>query len=247
MLGRFKIPQLGFRGVVIIALGNSNYVSSAERLISSLRRYHSSLPIALFTDVPTPRCFDPKVTIIPFEKSDEVFLDRIRIMAGAPFSQNLYIDSDFLALNPVASLFDLLVRFDLALAHADIRRHSPLLGEVPDPFPEHRGGVMVWERNGRTDDFFEFWEEEMLSHIEAFPDCKLKRTGYHRSQGPLRSALWNSDVNFYVFPGEWACGGVAFVARERVRLMQNLGITDPREVNRVQGKTRIFFPKGWTK
>ena len=179
-------------GVIYVATG-PDYLDLACRSARSVRALNPDLAIDLFTDAapggmsadfdrihPVPRVY-PRV--------------KIDCMALSRFARTLYLDCDTLAVAPFGDLFDLLARFDLALAH-DVRRNSALVQEgfaeaTPYAFPQLNSGVVLYRRSPAMRAFLADWAR------------RYREAGVLRDQITLKDLLWASDIRFYVLPPEF--------------------------------------------
>jgi len=180
------------RGVIYVASG-PDYRALAEASARSLRQVEPDLSVDLFTDEPAAVAadlFDAVHAIAdPHPRSKLDCLGRTR------FERTLYLDADTLVLAPLGDLFDVLERFDLAVAH-DVRRATELIREsqgsaTPYAFPQLNGGVVLYRRSARMLDFLAEW-------ARRFAD-----SGGTRDQPVLKSMLWESDLRFWVLPPEF--------------------------------------------
>lgn len=181
------------RGAIYVATGG-DYLDLTLDAAASLRAAAPGLAIDLFTDMPEAAeragLFD-RVHLIanPHPRSKLDCLPRSR------FARTLFLDSDTRVLRDITEAFDLLERFDLALAH-DVRRTMPLVREgwrevTPYAFPQHNSGVMFYRRSPAMHAFLEAWRT-------AYAAC-----GVGRDQVTLKDLLWSSDLRFYVLPPEF--------------------------------------------
>lgn len=179
-------------GVIYVATGAA-YLDLACRSAGSIRALNPGLAIDLFTDAePGPWCakFDrvhPVPRVHPRVKIDCMALSR--------FARTLYLDCDTLAVAPFGDLFELLARFDLALAH-DVRRDSALVQEgfaeaTPYAFPQLNSGVVLYRRSAAMLGFLAEWAR------------RYREAGLLRDQITLKDLLWSSDIRFYVLPPEF--------------------------------------------
>jgi hypothetical protein len=176
-------------GVIYVAQG-AEYLDLAVRSSRSLRALNVGIAVDLFTDQPVePGLFDRVRPIPPGTNAKLACLPETR------FERTLYLDCDTLSLAPLGDLFDILRRFEFAIAH-EVRRASPLIREgvteaVPYAFPQMNAGVMLYRRSDRMMEFLRTWQ---TAYAEA---------GKLRDQPSLRDLLWSSDLRFYVLPPEF--------------------------------------------
>ena len=178
-------------GVIYVAKG-AGYLDLAERSAASLRALNPGLAVDLFTDQPQvrPGLFD-RVRPIP----DSGPTPKLACLPETRFARTLYLDCDTLVLAPFGDLFDILERFELAVAH-DVRRTSALIREghavdTPYAFPQMNCGVMLYRRSAAMDAFLADWQR------------RYRRAARTRDQVSFRDLVWQSDVRFYVLPPEF--------------------------------------------
>jgi hypothetical protein len=179
-------------GVIYVATG-SDYVELARTSAASLRAVEPGLLIDLFTDNldrPDLGMFDQVHRIaVPEPRS------KLTCMALTRFERTLFLDADTLVVGALGDLFDLLDRFDCALAH-DVRRASALVQDglverTPYAFPQLNSGVLLYRRSAAMLEFLEEWA------------TRFRQTGVDRDQIILKEMLWRSDLRFYVLPPEF--------------------------------------------
>jgi hypothetical protein len=179
-------------GVLYVATGRA-YLDLACASVRSLRAHNPGLPADLFTDLPeaVPQGLFDRVEPVgeahPRAKVDCLPLTR--------FARTLFLDCDTLVLAPLGDLFDLLDRFEMALAH-DMRRVSPLVQEghaetTPYAFPQLNSGVILYRRSDAMLAFLADWAR------------RYRAAGLLRDQVTLKDLLWASDLRFYVLPPEF--------------------------------------------
>jgi hypothetical protein len=176
-------------GVIYVAAG-AGYLDLAIRSAQSLRALNPGLAVDLFTDQPLGAGLFDRVRPIPDGPTP-----KLACLSETRFERTLYLDCDTLALAPLGDLFDVLDRFEMAVAH-DVRRTSALIREgareaPPYAFPQMNAGVMLYRRSGIMQGFLADWR---AAYVAA---------GRRRDQPTLRDLLWASDIRFYVLPPEF--------------------------------------------
>jgi hypothetical protein len=178
-------------GVIYVAKG-AGYLDLAERSAASLRALNPGLAVDLFTDQPQVQAglFD-RVRAIP-ETGPTA---KLACLPESRFERTLYMDCDTLVLAPFGDLFDILDRFELAVAH-DVRRTSALIREghavdTPYAFPQMNCGVMLYRRSAAMDGFLADWQS------------RYRAAARIRDQVSFRDLVWQSDIRFYVLPPEF--------------------------------------------
>lgn len=179
-------------GVIYVATG-ADYVELARRSALSLRQTNPDLAVDLFTDdtgAPDLDVFD-QVHAVP-RRHPRAKIDCLPL---SRFQRTLFLDCDTLVIGGFGDLFDVLDRFDLALAH-DVRRASTLVQEgavekTPYAFPQLNSGVVLYRKSDAMAAFFADWA------------TRYAAAGVTRDQVTLKDLLWASDLRFYVLPPEF--------------------------------------------
>ena len=177
-------------GVIYVTSG-AFHTAAAVTAARSVRETNPWLAIDLFTDEPNmDGPFDRVVAFSGGHRRSKVdYLSRTR------FRRTLYLDSDTKVVADLRPMFDLLSRFDLAIAHAHARnagRQTEIWRqEIPEAFPQHNGGVILYRGEGKALKFMEDWSN-------AF-----HQAGFKWDQITLRELMWTSDLAIYVLPPEY--------------------------------------------
>ncbi len=180
------------KGVIYVASGPA-YVELARSSAASLRAVEPDLPIDLFTDDPTVPGLDMFARVHQIMRPEP--RSKLICMPLSRFDRTLFLDADTLVMAPLGDLFDLLDRFDCALAH-DVRRASDLVQEglvekTPYAFPQLNSGVFLYRKSSVMLAFLAEWA------------ARFKASGVGRDQIVLKDMLWRSDIRFYVLPPEF--------------------------------------------
>jgi hypothetical protein len=178
-------------GVVLVATGAEKYIALAARAAASVKRACPGLAVDLFTD----RARDLPVFDRVHLLADPWFRSKIDGLLDSRFERTLYMDADMLAVADFRDVFEVLDRFDIALAQ-DWYRNSPLhhtfwRTPLPTAFPMFNGGLIAVRRNPVTTAFLEAWR------------AAVKSTDTGRDQISLRELLWESDLRIATLPEEY--------------------------------------------
>jgi hypothetical protein len=177
-------------GVLFVATG-AGYRGLARRAAESVARVCPGLPIDLATDEPVEAGVFANVAVI----EEPWFRSRIDAMAASRFERTLHLDADVLAVADLRDVFEVLDRFDIALAH-DQARNSPAANAVwrrplPAAFPQFNGGVIAYRRTEPVLGFLRRWAGVM------------RETGMKKDQPSLRELLWESELRIATLPPEY--------------------------------------------
>lgn len=180
------------RGVVYIVTGAA-HTEAARQSALSVRATNPGLAVALFSDVAAPGdAFD---RVLPI--ADPHIRSKVDYLPRTPFAETLYLDSDTRVLGRLDDLFDVLARFDLAIAQRSRvrpnRKRAQWRFEVPAAFPEHNGGVILYRSSPAALGFLEAWR---AAYAEA---------GFGVDQITLRELLWSTELRFAVLPQRYNC------------------------------------------
>lgn len=183
-------------GVVYIATGE-DFVEEALRSAASVKKHMPDLPVTLFTDqekfISTPP--GDIDSVLCLENPTRSCRDKIQPLAQSPYYKTLFLDTDTYLCEPVYDVFDMLDRFDIALAHAP-DRYQYELPDLPDCFTELNSGVIAFRKSPQTLDLLHLWEDTFYKMLEL-------DGGSYRDQHSLRDSLYRSSVQFFVLPPEY--------------------------------------------
>lgn len=181
-------------GVVFVATG-ARYIACAEAAARSVRQHMPEIPIALFTDagrlgVAVSGIFDPVIALDAAHRRSKV-----DCLMNAPFERTLFLDADIRVLEDVSEVFELLDRFDIAMAHAHARNRAATRAvwtrALPDAFPQFNTGVVAVRRSPLTRALLQAWSDS------------YKSAGFRKDQVTLRELLWESDLRIATLPPEY--------------------------------------------
>jgi len=178
------------RGVIYIATGEK-YVGLAARSAQSLKKYCPGLPVHIFTecDISSYDCFDGSTKITdPHRRS------KVDYIFQTPYQRTLYLDADTRVCEDIAHMFDLLDRFDLALAHEPNRGERKMQqypDSIPFSYPPLNGGVILFKKTGPVLELLKNWKEAY--HTQ----------GFSGDQRTLRGLIWLTHLKFAVLPPEY--------------------------------------------
>jgi hypothetical protein len=188
------VPDRSGRGILYVATG-PDYVRAACASAESAANYSPLLKRHLFCDAGSahvvPRGLFSSIAVIenPHRRS------KIDQIPRTPFSRTLYLDADTEVVAPIEDLFELLDRFDIALAHAHLR-NIPATRQlwkkrIPDSFPQMNAGVIAYRSRPPVLEFLQNWQ---VSFHEA---------RFRKDQVTLRELLWKSDLRIAALPPEY--------------------------------------------
>lgn len=178
------------RGVLYIAWGKA-HVDVARRSAASVKASNPDLGTAIWCNADDDTSGFDHGFAIP----DGLARPKVDLLPDTPFEETLYLDNDTIVRDDLGSLFDLLQKFEICGAHVALwhrpRHNKTWRTQVPDAFPEINCGVLLYRRSDRVFDFFRSWSR---AFVEA---------GFAVDQVTFRELLWESDIQFYVFPPQF--------------------------------------------
>ena len=178
------------KGVLYIVTGQ-RYTEMALASAESLKRHNPNLKVHLFTDqeIESNGPIDSIGMI-----ADAHRRSKVDYMHKSPFEHTLFLDADTFVLENLDELFNILVRFDIALSHAHKRNKTNLQKwreEIPLAFPQMNSGVILFRKNEKTLQLLKDWQVAFQS------------TEFTRDQITLRELLWLSDLKIHILPPEY--------------------------------------------
>lgn len=234
------------KGVVYAAFGKP-YVREANHSWKSVRQQMPHVHSTLYTDEPDEaEAFDNVMNVSTVHHNR---LDKIQNISQAPYDRVLFLDSDTHLCGDVSDVFELLDRFDIAMAHAPRRIHYryPSLEGVPDSFSEFNSGVMAFRNTPAVQEMFTLWARYYGEALETdwLKALKARRGKITlQDQHFLRRALYETNLHIATLPYEYNCRMVPGIVNGEVKVLhgrhQDLALTASR-IN-AQSHKRLFSP-----
>jgi hypothetical protein len=187
------------RGILFAAAGTRHVeaaLAAAER-----SRAHNPVPHVIFCSE-SPASPTSVAAVELFAPSPHPHADKIAAMLRSPFQETIYLDVDCAVLGSITELFDLLMRFDLAGAHAPGYRGAPD-PDVPTAFYEINTGVLAYTNSGRVRRMLTRWLETYLAWLAAPPFPGADGLVLGQDQPAFRRCLWHSNLSLYVLGPEY--------------------------------------------
>jgi len=182
------------QGVIYIATGEK-FAAMAVQSAKSLKLHCPDLPVHIFTDcdAASHNCFDSS-TIIP----DPHRRSKLDYIFETPYQKTLYLDADTRICEDITHMFDLLDRYDIALAYVNsrtktLKRYLRWSGQAPKIFLPLNGGVILFNKTDPVMEFFQSWRKA------------YHKEGHKADQFTLREQLWLSDLRLLILPPEYNC------------------------------------------
>jgi hypothetical protein len=210
-------------GVLYVAVGEE-YVAEARRSARSVRETNPEVAIGLIADEPTLES-----DAVPTELFDDLIVaehaagdlrDKAYNLHLSPYERTVYLDTDVLVTRDIADMFGILDEFDVAAAHAPLRKVLSI-PDIPDTFPEFNGGVLCFRGTDAVEAFVERWQSIYRRQVQqGRPDCEIVLAdcesfedvpnGRKHDQPPLREALYQSDLRVATLPPEFNFRGSGY-------------------------------------
>ena len=152
------------------------------------------LAIAVVTDLPSKAGAEFDQVIECTTPPRYSFFDKVLALQDSPFEDTLFLDADTVVCDSCLEAFDLLERFDLAIAHDSSRLGASV--DCTDAFVELNTGVLFFRRTDAVRRLFGRW-------LEAYRLGDERAPGERHDQPFLRAELFQSDVRFYVLTPEY--------------------------------------------
>ncbi|TKJ17510.1 hypothetical protein CEE44_03165 [Candidatus Woesearchaeota archaeon B3_Woes] len=162
------------RGVIYIATGEK-YINEVLVSAASLKKHMPDLPVTLFSDLDVKSSYFDK--ILKIKNPVFGFEDKVRYMYKSPYDLTLFLDTDTYICDDVSELFDLLNRFDIAVAHVPTKNKSSIIG-TPESFVLIDTGIILFKKSLKIKKLFSEWLR--LYNLD-------KKRGYIRLKSGLKS------------------------------------------------------------
>ena len=176
---------------VIFATTGKNYTELAERAAQSVRDSCPGLDIDLFTDQPA----DMPVFNRIHHLEDPWHRSKMDAMISSRFDKTLYLDADLLVIADIRDLFEVLDRFDMAMAHDPIRNgercHTIWRKPLPNAVPQFNGGVVAFRHSPEVIDLIRSWSKV------------VRENDFQKDQPVLRELVWDSNLRIATLPQEY--------------------------------------------
>lgn len=187
----------GTRGFTYATTG-ADYTALATQSARSLRATVPGAQIDLFTDQPG------QDTDGPFDQvhhlGDDFLRPKFEALIRSRFERTICLDADTLIVADPSDAFDVLDRFDLAMAHDPYRNTDHATATwgqaLPAAFPQFNGGVIASKRSDGT---HALWQ----SVIDA-----MRAEDLRSDQAVIRALVYASDLQVATLPPEYNLMGL---------------------------------------
>jgi hypothetical protein len=186
-------------GIVYLATG-SRYLKQCFFSAKNVKKKCKNISTTLITDKKITNKYLNNVKIAKFNckrhKQDYLF-------EKSPYDYSLYLDTDTKVVYSILEVFEILNKFDIALVQDFSRKNkrwSKVIKDydnIPYSFPEYCGGVILFKKTKKVEQFFKLWKELFYKYNNMFKEVK------NHDQPSLRVSLWNSDLRIHTLPIEY--------------------------------------------
>ncbi|WP_243439856.1 hypothetical protein [Fundidesulfovibrio soli] len=193
---------------ILFSASGEHYIEEANKAINTSLK-HNECQHALFCDIEPQHKHDGVIYKI-FNPAETPYADKLHSCLTTPFEKTIYLDSDIHVIRPITNLFDVLDRFDIAIAHAPGYRglEDP---DVPEAFYEFNTGVIAYRANTAIRNLFRKTIDTYLSwradpprlYYDEHGTLNRKKLEYLADQPAFRNCLWNSNVRICTLGPEY--------------------------------------------
>jgi hypothetical protein len=225
------------KGILYVATGDQ-YVREAGNSARSFKKTMPDIPSAIFTDdtalAEEGQCFD---LVEQYEDPFHTYADKIAPLKKSPFEKTIFLDADTYSLAPCDEIFDLLDRFDLAVAHAPLRVYYYSPPDCPACFPEINTGVIAYRR---TSDFERLVDSWLSIYATQPPEAKTY------DQPAFRQALYTSTMRFAILTPEYnlrTCFPFFIGGNAEVKILHDRGESLREAIATLEKSRKVIFPR----
>ena len=178
------------KGVIYVATGEK-FVELAAQSACTLKNKCPDLPVHIFSDCAptTDSYFDSSAMI-----SDPHFRSKVDYISQSPFEKTLFLDADTRVCEDISDIFELLDRFDIAMAQEPSRgseRMKLYPGSITNSFPPLNSGVILFNKTEPVLDLFKAWQRD------------YHKGEFSGDQSTLRELVWLANLKLAILPPEY--------------------------------------------
>jgi hypothetical protein len=183
------------KGVLYIATG-TDYIEEACQSARSVKS-QNNLPITLVSDSePDKEIFD-EIKII--KDPDMSSGDKILNILKSEYDKTLLLDTDTYVCGDLSPIFELLDKYELAIAEEPFGETS-FLENVPKTYPEYNTGVIGYRQTEPIQSLVELWHDYYFQIKEnaKFPSKVMDQPSFRKSS-------YETELKMSVLPTEYNC------------------------------------------
>ena len=182
------------RGALYIVFGD-NFIKEMLYSVESLKKYNPDLHVTVFSNKEINSSLIDNVRVIDVKH----MRPKIDYIHETPYEETIFLDTDTIINHSLNDAFDILNKYDIALAHDLARKRKkfnnviPEYEAIPYSFSEINTGVIVFKNNDNIKKLFENWRHYFYKYYNVVP----------WDQPSFRISIWNCDAKLYIFPVEY--------------------------------------------
>jgi hypothetical protein len=241
------------RAILYQASRKPEYFEWARLSAKSAKKQMPDVDTILVTDLSLPKCrwFDTVIRREPVKERD-VLLPPLWLLPKERYDSAFYTGADSYICKPLYDVFELVEnpKFDIALVHTSgrIRDTNYPSPSVPKAYPYYGGALIAFQDCKKVRKFFDDWRAIFDEHKVKYREQQMRQGPRFCDQGPMRVALYHSDLNVVGLERHYCTKPGAVVVSRWVRLITTPKTKHPEKlaklVNRHAPHPRYISPKG---
>jgi len=189
-------------GILYIATGE-RYISQAEKSARSIKEVSPEYPITIVSGIEqVPDIFDQSKFI---KESNNSSLDKVENILRTDYEKTIFLDVDtYVATDDaIPSIFDVLDRFDIAVASDPYNRGSQFCNgsdrlstaPIPHGLKWFNTGVLGFNLNEMVEKSFSYWEE-IYKKYDGGNQLSFDQIPFHKM-------IYETDIRYGLLPPEY--------------------------------------------
>ncbi len=211
------------KGVIYVAIGKK-FIDEVLISAASLRKHMPNLSVTLFTNEFVDSVFFDN--IVKIKKSSFSKEDKIMYIAKSPYDLTLFLDTDTYICDDISELFDLLNRFDMAVAHFPMEREFNIKG-IPKSFVLLDTGIILFKKSLQVKTLFSEWLRLYKLNKKrggTMLNSGLKNNLKWRTKGipdalSFNEVIYNSEIKFATLTKEYYFRGKCGFVNWKVKII----------------------------
>jgi len=231
---RLSTQRVSTKGVIYVvydATGTNKFYNECSYSIQTLKQHNPNLPVTVFSDIKINSDLIENNIIIPRAKVS--LRCKTNYMYQSPYDKTLFLDTDTYINHNLDDMFEILDKYDMALAHDFSRKRNyvaaaiPEYNKLPYAFSEFNTGVFLYKKCDATKKFFELWDHYFNKYRHIMP----------YDQPSARISFWESGAKIHTLPLEYN-------RRSKQNRLKSQKQKDDGKVGPEHLKTRIYHNHG---
>ncbi len=225
------------RGIIFVAIGEKCQ-KEFELAYRSLRNIDKHIHVTVYADGDRGidgSLSDQNLDIVKIYTTDAKSF-RIETLIAPPYKENLYVDTDVYFLEPFEQIFEVLKRVDIAVSQTFQNKDKN--SEISDAFPIFNSGIIVFNKNERTLEFFSDWLSRYNNkkHIQKFDEPSFRESMFYHAS--LAFSILPVNYNFRVEQAQRVNGRVKILHGKNLQHSPSIEKINRTDVN------RLYLPTG---